>query len=92
VAAPAHPDSLRPVVLVYLFGFLTDDFMGRVLVTPDDLTVGSLAAQLTAWSWHPDQPGAVVVLNEAGDVLDPASTIAQAGLGNGDICTVRRGG
>jgi hypothetical protein len=27
---------------------------------------------------------------EVGDILDPASTIAQAGLGNGDIFTVER--
>jgi hypothetical protein len=31
------------------------------------------------------------VRDEVGDILDPASTIAQAGLGQGDIFTVERG-
>jgi hypothetical protein len=31
------------------------------------------------------------VRNEAGDILDPASTIRAAGLGNGDIFKVERG-
>ncbi len=32
----------------------------------------------------------VTVTNEAGEVLDPTMTIAEAGLGNGDIFTVDR--
>jgi hypothetical protein len=31
------------------------------------------------------------VRNEAGDILDPAATVTQAGLGNGDIFKVERG-
>jgi hypothetical protein len=33
---------------LYLFGFASDDFVGRVIVTPDDRTVGQLAGQLAA--------------------------------------------
>lgn len=73
---------------IYLFGYLRDDFFGRVIVTPDDRTVGRLAEQLTAWGWAPERPGPLTVTNEAGEVLDPAVTIAGAGLGNGDIFTV----
>jgi hypothetical protein len=76
---------------VYLFGFASDDFVGRVLVTPDERTVAQLAAQLVAWGLAPERGGFVTVRNEAGDVLDPAATIAQAGLGNGDIIKVERG-
>jgi hypothetical protein len=75
-------------VRVYLFGYLSNDFFGRVLVTPSDQTIANLAAQLTAWGPSPDRPGSVTVTNEAGEVLEPALTIAQAGLGNGDIFTV----
>ena len=31
---------------VYLFGFASDDFLGRVIVTPDQRTVAQLADQL----------------------------------------------
>lgn len=75
---------------VYLFGYLEDDYLGRVMVTSEDLTVGKLAEQLSAWS---DERGApVAVTNEAGDELDLQSPICAAGLRNGDIFTVRRGG
>ena len=75
---------------VYLFGYLEDDFLGRVVVTSDDVTIESLAAQLSAWS---DERGApVAVINEAGEELDLQSPIYAAGLGNGDIFTVRRSG
>ena len=75
---------------VYLFGFASDDFLGRVIVTPDERTVAQLADQLVAWGLAPEQRGFLRVRNEAGDVLDPAATIAQAGLGNGDIFKVER--
>jgi hypothetical protein len=52
--------------------------------------VAQLAAQLVAWSLVPERDGAVTVRNERGDVLGPTSTIAQAGLGAGDIFTVER--
>jgi hypothetical protein len=77
-------------MVVYLFGFLRDDFFGRVMVTPDERTVGGLAEQLLSWGWHPERDGAFTVTNEAGDALDPALTIASAGLTNGDIFNVDR--
>ena len=77
--------------LVYLFGFLNDDFFRRVLITPADQTVGRLAEQLVAWSWNPEAHDRNRVTNEAGIVLDPELTIAQAGLTNGDLFTVERG-
>ena len=78
-------------MIVYLFGYLSDDFLGRVVVTPDDRTVAQLAAQLTAWGPTSDRPGPASVVDEAGHQLDTALTIAEAGLGNGNIFTVLRG-
>jgi hypothetical protein len=78
-------------VRVYLFGFASDDFLGRVLVTPNERTVCQLAGQLVAWGLAPERGGDLTVRNEAGDILDPASTIAAAGLSSGDIFTVERG-
>jgi hypothetical protein len=76
---------------IYLFGFASDDFLGRVVVTPDGRTVAHLADQLVAWGLAPERGGSVTVRNEAGDILDPAATIADSGLGNGDIFKVERG-
>jgi hypothetical protein len=76
---------------LYLFGFASDDFLGRVVVTPNERTVAQLADQLVAWGLSPDRGGSLTVRNEAGDILDPAATIAEAGLGNGDIFKVERG-
>lgn len=76
---------------VYLFGYASDDFCGRVIVTPSERTVAHLAGQLVAWGSAPQRGGSRTVRNEAGDILDPNLTIAQAGLGNGDIFTVERG-
>ena len=75
---------------VYLFGFASDDFLGRVIVSPDERTVAQLARQLVAWGLAPERGKSIMVRNEAGDILDPAATIAQAGLGNGDIFKVER--
>jgi hypothetical protein len=77
-------------VRVYLFGYASDDFCGRVVVTPNERTVAHLADQLVAWGPAPERDGSLTVRNEVGDILDPASTIAQAGLGHGDIFTVER--
>jgi hypothetical protein len=77
-------------VRVYLFGYASDDFCGRVIVTPDERTVAHLAGQLVAWGLAPERGGSLTVRNEVGHILDPASTIAQVGLGNGDIFTVER--
>jgi len=79
-----------PVASIYLFGYLEDDHLGRVIVTSDDLTIEALAVQLSAWAEEGGAP--VVVINEAGDELDLQSPIYDAGLSNGDIFTVRRGG
>jgi hypothetical protein len=78
-------------VRIYLFGYASDDFVGRVVVTPDERTVAHLADQMVAWGLAPERRGTLTVRNEVGDLLDPASTIAQAGLGAGDIFTVERG-
>ena len=40
---------------VYLFGFASDDFLGRVIVTPDERTVAQLAGQLVAWGLAPER-------------------------------------
>ena len=79
------------MAVVYLFGYLTDDFFGRVLVVPHDHTVGQLARQLIAWGPTPERVGRFSVTNESGAALDPVMTIEQAGLGNGDIFTVDPG-
>ena len=75
---------------VYLFGFASDDFLGRVILTPDDRTVAQLAGQLVAWGLAPERNATLTVRNEAGDILDPEATITQAGLANGDIFRVDR--
>ncbi len=77
-------------MIVYLFGYLSDDFFGRVIVTPNDGTIAQLAAQLSAWGSTPDGSGPVTVVNEAGHQLRTGLTIAEAGLRNGDIFTVVR--
>lgn len=79
---------MRPVI--YLFGFMSDDFFGRVLVTPRDQTVGRLAEQLISWGWKPESHEPYRVTNEAGAILDPALTLTQAGLSSGDLFTVHR--
>jgi hypothetical protein len=76
---------------IYLFGFASDDFLGRVILTPDDRTVAQLAGQLVAWGLAPARNASLTVRNEAGDILDPEATITQAGLANGDIFQVERG-
>jgi hypothetical protein len=53
--------------------------------------VAQLAGQLVAWGLEPERGGSLTVRNEMGDLLDPNSTIAATGLGNGDIFTVERG-
>jgi hypothetical protein len=76
---------------IYLFGFVSDDFLGRVIITPADRTVAQLATQLVAWGLAPELSGPLTVRNEAGDILDLDTTIVAAGLGNGDIFKVERG-
>jgi len=90
VAARAGADRMTASVRVYLFGYLHDDFFGRVVVAPAERTVGDLARQLSAWApaRGRDRDAPSKVTNEAGEILDPALTIREAGLGNGDIFTV----
>ena len=76
---------------IYLFGYASDDFLARVLVTPDDRTVAQLAEQLVAWGWEPERVTPLAGRDEGGNLLDPTSTIAAAGLSNGDVFTVERG-
>lgn len=76
---------------IYLFGYASDDFLARVIVTPNERTVAQLADQLVAWGLEPERGGWLSVHDEIGHALDPSSTIAAAGLGNGDIFTVKRG-
>lgn len=76
---------------IYLFGYASDDFLARVVVTPDERTVAQLADQLVAWGLAPERGGPLTVHNERGELLDSQSTIAAAGLGNGDVFTVERG-
>lgn len=76
---------------IYLFGYASDDFLARVVVTPDERTVAQLADQLVAWGLAPERGGPLTVHNEMGERLDSHSTIAAAGLGNGDVFTVERG-
>jgi hypothetical protein len=78
-------------VRIYLFGYASDDFLARVVVTPNERTVAQLAGQLVAWGLAPERDGLLTVRNERGELLDPDSTIDAAGLGNGDIFTVERG-
>ena len=37
---------------IYLFGYLEDDYLGRVMVASEELTIGELAEQLSAWSYE----------------------------------------
>ena len=73
---------------VHLFGYLEDDYLGRLIMASEELTVGELAEQLSAWSYKRGAP--VAVTNEAGGDLDLLAPIHSVGLGNGDIFTVRR--
>ena len=63
---------------VYLFGFGSDDFLGRVVLTPDDRTVAQLAGQLVAWGLAPERSASLTVRNEAGDILGPGSGESEA--------------
>ena len=76
---------------IYLFGYASDDFVGRVIVTPNERTVAELGRQLVAWGMAPERREPITVRNERGEILEPADTIAQAGLTNGDIFNVERG-
>ena len=69
---PSRRPEQTLMASVYLFGYLEDDYYGRVIVTPEQLTIGELAAQLAAWSYERGIP--VGVTNEAGDDTGPAST------------------
>jgi hypothetical protein len=77
-------------VLINLFGFLEGDFLGRVIVVDSGQTVRKLADQLQAWGPDlcPLPMESPEVTNELGIVLDPTSTVTDAGLSAGDIFRV----
>ena len=79
-------------MLINLFGFLEDDFVGRLIIVDDSQPVGTLAGQLQAWG--PDlYPTPIVdphIANEQGVVLDCASTIFDSGLSPGALFRVER--
>jgi hypothetical protein len=78
-------------VLIHLYGFLEGDFLGRVIVVDSAQTVLGLAVQLQAWArdLYPCPTAAPTVTNEQGVLLEPASTLTDAGLSAGDIFHVR---
>jgi hypothetical protein len=80
-------------LLIYLYGFLEGDFLGRVIVVDRARSVGAIADQLQAWGpeLYPRQLSGPTVTNEHGAVLDPASSLTDAGLSAGDIFHVGRG-
>jgi len=53
-------------VRIYLFGYASDDFLARVVVTPNERTVAQLAGQLVAWGLAPERGGSLTVRNERG--------------------------
>ena len=78
-------------MLVHLYGFLQDDFVGRVIIVDDSQPVGTLATQLQAWG--PDlYPTRSIhdagVTNEQGALLDPSATILDSGLTRGALFRV----
>lgn len=87
-SSPSPRRERERMASIYLFGYLEDDYLGRVIVAPEELTVGQLAAQLSAWSYEHGAP--VAATNEAGHQLDLQAPIHAVGLRNGDIFTVRR--
>jgi toluene-4-monooxygenase system protein B len=68
------------VVLVPLYGFLEGDTIGLVVLVHDDDTVGDLAERLVAAAAVRVRRPAAVAVRHRGAVLDPALTIAEAGL------------
>ena len=83
---------MEPTTVVHLFGHLQGDFALRVVFTDTDQTVATLANQLQAWGpeLYPHPDPAATVRNEAGIVLEPTATLAQAGLHAGDIFSTVR--
>jgi hypothetical protein len=77
--------------VIYVFGYLDDDFYGRVIVTSEQQTVAGLATQLEAWGPTPATGQPVIVRDESGTELDPARTVADSCLGNGAIFRVSPG-
>jgi Toluene-4-monooxygenase system protein B (TmoB) len=77
-------------VIVHLFGHLGGDFVVRVVFIDTDQTIEALANQLQAWGpeLYPSPVPGATVRNENGVVLDPAATLAEAGLDAGDLFSV----
>ncbi len=80
-------------MLIHVHGYLSDDFVGRVILINTDQTVHALAERLRAWGpdLYPSPVVAAVVSNEQGEALELTSTLTEAGLGAGDIVRVQVG-
>lgn len=80
-------------MIMPLNGWFEGDFLRLVIITMPDLTVQSLLDQYPTWVLGlriPDNGGEFQVYNEAGEFLDPAQTIEEAGLGYSDLFTIRQ--
>jgi len=80
-------------VVIALYGFFENDFLGLVIVAMTDQKVGDLAEQLSGWvlDLRIERTGSSLeVLNEHGELLDLDATVEEAGLTAGDIFTVRQ--
>ena len=78
---------MRQPVLINLYGFLEDDFVGRLIIVDDSQSVATLATQLQAWGpdLYPSPIRDRRITNEQGTVLDPTSTISNSGLTRGAL-------
>lgn len=78
-------------MLITLYGFLDEDFLGRVISIDDARTIQELAVQLQSWGpdLYSNSRRTVMLTNEQGVVLDPTSRVSQVGLSAGDIFHVR---
>lgn len=74
-------------MIIPLHGYFDGDFLGLVVVADTGQSVSDLADQFSEWvlDLRVESTGEPVsVHNEAGDLLDPASTLEEAGLSAGD--------
>lgn len=78
-------------MLINLYGFLEDDFVGRVIIVDGKRTVSNLATQLLGWGsdLYPSTVHDPQITNEQGAVLDPGATILESGLTSGALFRLR---
>jgi hypothetical protein len=74
-------------VLINLYGFLDDDFVGRLIIVDDGQSVATLATQLQAWGpdLYPSPIRDPHITNEQGAVLNATLTILDCGLTPGAL-------